>query len=156
MDSVRQLLQERLTEDNFSKLMGVDNTKMHAFVADAIELANPGSVFVLTDDEQELAAIGEMAANGGGEHPLAAEGHTYHFDGYNDQARDKGNTKYLLPEGMDLGESLNSTDKASGTEEVRSFIKDSMVGKQMIVCFFCLGPTDSDFSISCVQVTDSP
>ena len=52
MANVRQLLQERLTEDNFSKLMGVDNAKMHAFVADAIALANPGSVFVLTDDEK--------------------------------------------------------------------------------------------------------
>jgi len=156
VDSVNQFLQETLTEDNFSKLIAIENPRMHSFVADAIALANPGSVFVLSDDEQELAAIREMARNGGGEHPLATEGHTYHFDGYNDQARDKGNTKYLLPEGMELGESLNSTDKASGTEEVRSFIKDSMVGKQMIVCFFCLGPTDSDFSISCVQVTDSP
>lgn len=156
MDSVQQLLQKRLTEDNFSKLIAIDNAKMHTFIADAIELANPDSVFVATDNEQELAAIREMARSGGGEYPLAAEGHTCHFDGYNDQARDKGNTKYLLPEGVDLGESLNSTDKASGTEEVRSFIKDSMVGKQMIVCFFCLGPTDSDFSISCVQITDSP
>lgn len=156
MDSVQQLLQKRLTEDNFSKLIAIDNAKMHTFIADAIELANPDSVFVATDNEQELAAIREMARSGGGEYPLAAEGHTCHFDGYNDQARDKGNTKYLLPEGVDLGESLNSTDKASGTEEVRSFIKDSMVGKQMIICFFCLGPTDSDFSISCVQITDSP
>ncbi len=150
------MLQEKLTEDNFSRLMAVDNAKMHEFVADAIELANPESVLVVTDAEEDLTAIREMAKNGGGEHALAIEGHTYHFDGYSDQARDKANTKYLLPEGMDLGESLNSMDKPGGTEEVRGFLKDSMVGKQMILCFFCLGPTDSEFSISCVQVTDSP
>jgi GTP-dependent phosphoenolpyruvate carboxykinase len=57
---------------------------------------------------------------------------------------------------MDLGESLNCTDKAEGTAEVKGFLKDAYVGKQMLVCFFCLGPTQSDFSISCAQITDSP
>jgi phosphoenolpyruvate carboxykinase (GTP) len=55
-----------------------------------------------------------------------------------------------------LGESLNSIDKATGVEEVRSFLKDSMAGRQMLICFFCLGPVDSDFSIPCIQITDSP
>jgi phosphoenolpyruvate carboxykinase (GTP) len=31
----------------------------------------------------------------------------------------------------------------------------SMRGKEMYVRFFCLGPVDSEFSLSCVQVTDS-
>jgi len=31
-----------------------------------------------------------------------------------------------------------------------------MVGREMLVAFFCLGPTNSDFSISCAQITDSP
>ena len=68
MNSVKQLLQERLTADNFDKLIAVNNEKMHTFVADAIKLTNPDSVLVLTDDEEELAAIREMAKNGGGEH----------------------------------------------------------------------------------------
>lgn len=150
------MLQEKLSEDNFSKIMAVDNAKMHEFVADAIELANPDSVLVLTDSEEDLAAIREMAKNGGGEHPLAMEGHTYHFDGTQDQGRDKEVTRYLLPRGVTLGESLNSMDKVEGTTEIRNFLKDSMVGRQMLVCFWCLCPTGSDFSISCIQVTDSP
>jgi phosphoenolpyruvate carboxykinase (GTP) len=128
---------------------------MHAFVAEAIELTNPDSVVVFTDSKEDLDTIREKSKNGGGEHSLTMEGHTYHFDGPKDQARDKANTKYLLPEGMDLGESLNSTDKATGLAEVKGFLKDSYVGKEMLVCFFCLGPTNSEFSISCVQVTDS-
>ena len=128
---------------------------MHAFVAEAIELTNPDSVVVFTDSKEDIETIREKAKNGGGEHSLAMSGHTYHFDGPKDQARDKANTKYLLPEGMDLGESLNSTDKAGGLAEVKGFLKDSYVGKEMLVCFFCLGPTNSDFSISCVQITDS-
>jgi phosphoenolpyruvate carboxykinase (GTP) len=148
-------LQEKLDPKNLNKLTAIKNAKMHAFVAEAIELTNPDSVVVFTDSKEDLDTIREKAKNGGGEHSLATPGHTYHFDGPKDQARDKANTKYLLPKGMDLGESLNSTDKASGLAEVKGFLKDSYVGKEMLVCFFCLGPTNSDFSISCVQITDS-
>ena len=152
----KQLLKDRLTPENYEKLMALDNAKMHAFVADVIELANPDSVFVVTDAPEDSEKIRQLAANGGGEHPLNTKGHTYHFDGPKDQARDKANTKYLLPKGKTLGESLNSTDKEEGTAEVRGFFKDSMAGREMYVCFYCLGPTNSDFSISCVQITDSP
>ena len=156
MDSVRKLLQERLDSDNFNKLIALNNPKMHGFVAEAIELTEPESVFVCSDADQDLAYIRALAIDADEEKPLAIEGHTCHFDGYNDQARDKANTKYLLPAGADLGASLNSTDKQAGTEEVRSFLKGSMAGRQMLVCFFCLGPVNSEFSISCVQITDSP
>jgi phosphoenolpyruvate carboxykinase (GTP) len=156
MDSVRDLLQKRLDPDSFSKLIVLNNPKMHAFVAEAIELTKPESVFVCTDADDDLAYIRSLAIESGEERALAIEGHTCHFDGYNDQARDTANTKYLLPAGADLGASLNSTDKQAGTEEVRSFLKGSMVGRQMLVCFFCLGPVNSEFSISCVQITDSP
>ncbi|OQY07698.1 MAG: phosphoenolpyruvate carboxykinase (GTP) [Planctomycetales bacterium 4572_13] len=149
------ILKNKLDPKNLEKLVAISNAKMHAFVAEAIELTNPASVCVFTDSAEDLAVIREKAKNGGGECVLATEGHTSHFDGPKDQARDKANTKYLLPEGMELGASLNSTDKASGLAEVQGFLKDSYAGKEMLVCFFCLGPTKSDFSISCVQITDS-
>ena len=151
----KKVLQDKLTQDNFDKLMALANDKMHAFVADAIELTNPESVFVVTDSAEDIAKIREMAI-GNGETKLNTAGHTYHFDGANDQARDPKNTKYLLPKGVSLGESLNSMDKEEGTTEVRSFFKDSYAGKQMLVAFYCLGPTNSEFSISCAQITDSP
>ena len=156
VENIVGFLREKLDSQAFEGLMAVENPRMHTFVADAIKLTTPESVFVCTDAQEYLAYIRELAKNGGGESPLATQGHTYHFDGYHDQARDKANTKYLLPEGADLGESLNSTDKKTGTEEVRSFLAGSMAGKQMLICFFCLGPTNSEFSISCVQITDSP
>lgn len=152
----KQILKDKLTPENYDKLMVLDNAKMHAFIADAIELANPASVFVVTDAPEDSEKIRQLAVDGGGEHALNIKGHTYHFDGPKDQARDKANTKYLLPKGKTLGESLNSTDKEEGTAEVRGFLKDSMKDSQMYVCFYCLGPTNSEFSISCVQVTDSP
>jgi phosphoenolpyruvate carboxykinase (GTP) len=39
--------------------------------------------------------------------------------------------------------------------EVKGILKDSYKGKEMLICFFCLGPTNSEFSISCAQITDS-
>jgi len=150
------ILKKRLTDEPYNRLMALQNPKLHDLVADAIELTQPESVFVCTDSPDDVAHIREMAVKNGEEIPLNIKGHTCHFDGYHDQARDKAKTKYLLTAGSDLGASLNSTEKQAGTEEVRNFLKDSMVGREMLVCFFCLGPLDSEFSIPCVQITDSP
>ncbi|MBW8017016.1 MAG: phosphoenolpyruvate carboxykinase (GTP) [Planctomycetes bacterium] len=145
-----------MSADNFDKLMTIANPLMHDFVADAVELCQPDSVMVCTDAKEDIEAIRQMALNGGGETKLAAEGHTFHFDGYNDQARDPKRTKYLVTPEMKLGKNLSQIDKKEGVEDVRSILAGSMKGKQMLVAFFCLGPINSKFSISCVQVTDSP
>ena len=156
MQKVNDLLKEKLTVENYNRLMALENPKMLEFVADAIELTQPASVYVCTDSEQDRVYIRDLAIKNGEEISLNIPGHTCHFDGYHDQARDKAKTKYLLPSGSDLGESLNSIEKSAGVQEVRSFLKDSMAGREMLVCFFCLGPLDSDFSIPCIQITDSP
>jgi len=156
MSNVNELLKEKLTTENYSRLTALNNPKMHEFIADAIKLTGAASVSVFTDSQEDRTYLRELAIKNGEEIPLDVAGHTCHFDGYNDQARDKAKTKYLLPAGSDLGESLNSIEKQAGVEEVRSFLKDSMAGREMLVCFFCLGPLNSDFSIPCVQITDSP
>ena len=156
MSNVNKLLKEKLTTENYNRLMALANPKMHEFVADAIELTGAASVSVLTDSDEDRTYIRKLAIKNGEERPLNIVGHTYHFDSYYDQGRDKAGTKYLLPAGSDLGESLNSMEKQAGVKEVRSFLKDSMVGREMLVCFYCLGPLDSVFSIPCVQITDSP
>ena len=156
MDNIKELLKEKLTTENYDKLTALDNPKMHEFVADAIELTGPASVFVCTDSPEDIAYIRELTIKNGEEKPLNIAGHTCHFDGYYDQARDKAKTKYLLDADSPLASTLNSVEKVAGTEEVRSLLKGLMAGREMLVCFFCLGPTDSDFSIPCVQITDSP
>jgi phosphoenolpyruvate carboxykinase (GTP) len=156
MPEIKELLKQRIDKENYGKLMTLNNPKLHEFISDAIELTNPDSFFIYDGSEAGADYIRKLAIELGEESPLSIKGHTYHFDGYFDLARDKGQTKYLLPPGSELGESLNSIDKAGGVEEVRGFLKDSMSGRQMLICFFCLGPTDSEFSIPCVQITDSP
>ncbi len=151
-----EILKSRLTTQGFERLMKFDNPKLHRFVADAIELCEPATVFVCTDADEDIQYIRELAVKAGEERRLATKGHTVHFDGYYDQARDKSQTKYLLRPGSELGESLNSVDKEQGVKEVLQFLRGSMAGREMLVCFFSLGPTGSEFSIPCVQITDSP
>ena len=156
MCNTSELLKEKLTEEHYKRLTALNNSKMHEFITDAIELTGADSVYVCTDSDADRDYIRRKAIELGEEIALEISGHTCHFDGYNDQARDKARTKYLLPSGSDLGASLNSIEKQAGIEEVRDFLKGSMVGREMLVLFFCLGPLDSDFSIPCVQITDSP
>ena len=153
---IQKLLESKLDKANLDKLLALKNTKLNAFVADAIALAEPDKAVVFTDSAEDQATIRSWALQGGGEKALAMEGHTYHFDGPNDQGRDTFSTRYLLPKGMELGESLNSVEREEGLGEVRSFLQGSMKGRTMLICFWCLCPTESEFSISCAQITDSP
>ena len=150
-----ELLKQKFGAENYEKILKLNNPKLHKFITRYIELCNPDSVFVRADSAGDSAYIREKAKEKLEEKPLATEGHTIHFDGYYDQARDKSHTKYLLRPGEVLGSDINSVDREKGLKEIHDLLKDSMVGKEMYICFFCLGPTDSEFSISAVQITDS-
>ncbi len=154
-EGYREILEAKLTGENYQKLMRLQNPKLHRFVAHAIQLCTPDSVFVCTDAAEDIEYIRQGAIEAGEETPLATQGHTIHFDGYHDQARDRANTRYLLPSGMELGANLNAVDKEEGLAEIRDYLKGAVTGRQMLVCFFCLGPTNSVFSVLGAQVTDS-
>ena len=87
----------RLGEENYQKLMKLHNPKLHQFIVKYIDICNPNKVFVCTDSKEDIHYIQEAAIRNKGEKKLSMEGHTVHFDGYYDQARDKEQTKFLLP-----------------------------------------------------------
>jgi len=149
------ILKSRLDEANLEKLLAVPNEHVHRFIAEAIELCKPSSVFVVTDDPDDINRVRRMAIETGEEAPLATEGHTIHYDGLHDQARDKARTRYLVPEGETLSKNLRQIERKKGLAEVKGFLKNSMKNKVMVIRFFCLGPLDSIFSIPCLQLTDS-
>jgi len=154
MDTIR-LLKARLGEQDFNKLSRISNARILDFIAKYIELCNPDAVFVCTDSQEDRQYIRQEAIRTGEENMLAIPGHTVHFDGYYDQARDRENTRFLLPESVNLGPRLNSINKKDGLKEINAFFKDIMKGHKLYVLFFCLGPCGSDFSIPCIQLTDS-
>ena len=149
------MLKVRLGEENWQKLMKIDNPELHQFIAKYVELCNPDKVFVCTDSPEDILYVRQEAIRAGEEQELALNGHTVHFDGYHDQARDKKNTRFLLPEGVDLGSDINAMGREEGLKEIHDIMKDIMRGHQLFVRFFCLGPLNSEFSIHAVQLTDS-
>jgi len=149
------ILTGTIDAESLAKLEALDNDRANAFIADAVALCKPQAVVVCSDDPTDIAMIRQASIDNCEEKPLAMEGHTLHFDGPGDQARDKKVTKYLVPEGEHLDEKLNCTDREGGLAELREIFDGSMTGKTMYVRFFCLGPVNSQFSTSCLQVTDS-
>ena len=154
MSNAKALL-KKLTGESYSRLMAVDNVKIHKFVADAIELTGPETVFVCTDSQEDVEYVRRMAVESREERPLQMAGHTYHFDGPEDQGRDREITKYLVPKNKTLSKALNQIEREEGLVEIRGLLKDSMKGRILILRFLSLGPTGSVFSTLCVQATDS-
>jgi len=150
-----ELLRSKCGEENYRKIVELNNPKLHDFIGKYVEHCNPASAFVRTDYARDAQYIRKKAIENGEEKKLALEGHTVHFDGYYDQARDKDKTRLLLPSNVDLGSSINSMDRDDGLVEIHKYLKNIMEGKEVYICFFCLGPTNSRFSIPCVQITDS-
>lgn len=149
------ILKEKLSDEDYQKLIRIDNSRLHDFIAHYVKLCNPEKIFVCTDSEDDLKYIRESALRNKEESKLASEGHTVHFDGYYDQARDKQKTKFLLPDGVDLGPEINSIERNEGLLEIQTILKNIMNSHEVYVKFFCLGPLNSEFSIPCVQLTDS-
>ena len=149
------VLKGKLDAANLASLEALCNERLGAFVADAVALCRPASVKVCTDAQADRDYIRRRAVEIGEETPLTTPGHTVHFDGFQDQGRDKEVTRYLLPKDVQLGPNLNSIGRDAGLAEVRGFLDGAMEGREMYVAVFCLGPTGSPFSLSCVQITDS-
>lgn len=140
---------------DLQKLEELNNQHVIKVVEEAIQLCKPGKVVVITDSKKDITYVKELALINGEETKLKMEGHTIHFDGYYDQGRDKANTKYLLSKDVDWGIKVNSIEKEKGLKEIYSYLDGSMAGKEMLVRFFSLGPTNSIFSLKALQITDS-
>ena len=155
MNNYLSKLKNFLKEKEFEKLAKIKNTEVHRFILESIELCSPKDVFICSDTPDEIAYIKNMAVVSGEEKMLLMPGHTYHFDGINDQGRDRGVTKFLVPKGDKLSKKLNQIDRDEGLNEILGLLKNSMQGRTMIVRFLTLGPANSIFSIPCMECTDS-
>lgn len=149
------MLSNVLDQANLKKLEALGNKKVMANLEMAINLCKPDKVTVITDAAEDIAYLRNLAIINGEESKLKMKGHTIHFDGMQDQARDKANTRYLLEEEVNWGMDVNYIMKEKGLPEVLGFLDGAMEGKEMLVTFFALGPQNSDFTIGAMQITDS-
>lgn len=149
------ILKSKLSEKEYQKLQKLNNKKIFEFIAKFVDLCNPLKVTICNDSVEDIYYTRDAAIKNNEEVKLSIPGHTIHYDGYYDQARDKVRTKFLLPEGKDLGPELNTMNKNEGLKEIFGIMKDIMNGYELFVKFFTLGPNKSEFSIPCIQLTDS-
>ena len=148
-------LEGLLDPENIDKLNALVNPHVIEQVERFVRLCKPTRVSVITDDPEEIAYVRQRALELGEERKLEMEGHTIHYDGFQDQARDKAHTAVLLPEGQSLSRGINSVERETGLKEVLCLLDGAMKGKEVFVRFFSLGPTNSRFSICALQLTDS-
>ncbi|MEM0475856.1 MAG: phosphoenolpyruvate carboxykinase (GTP) [Candidatus Norongarragalinales archaeon] len=152
---VEDELWERLATDSRRKLEALENASVNAFLAEYAGLLEPESIFVSNGSPADVDYIRRAALRNGEERALATRGHTAHFDNYADQGRDKKNTLVLLPRGESLDDAIATGERSERVREVREILRGAMRGREAFVGFYCLGPTNSVFSIPCVQITDS-
>jgi phosphoenolpyruvate carboxykinase (GTP) len=156
MNPYLEALQPKLSPKDFEKLEAIDNPNVHEFIAKISDLCQPEKIFICSDSAEDIAYVKKQSIACGEEQAkLTMQGHTIHFDGEKDQGRDRQNTKYLVPKGVFLSKALNQIDRQEGLAEVRSALRDLMLGRTMIVRFISLGPRDSVFTILGLQCTDS-
>jgi len=164
MDSPKTLTEHLRTavisQKDYEKLHALHNDKVIRIVDEFVKLCKPTKVTVITDSKEDIQYVREKCIEIDEERKLAKEGHTVHFDGFvnmenHDQARDKGNTRTLVPEGEYASPWINTINRKKGLEEILEYMDGCMEGHECLVRFFCLGPTNSKFSILALQLTDS-
>jgi phosphoenolpyruvate carboxykinase (GTP) len=137
-------------------LDSLENKYVQDQLGEFAKLCKPSSIVVFGETKEDIHLVRELAKEKKEETRLKIRGHTIHFDGYNDLARDVGSTKVLATPEMKLSKRINSIDRDKGLSEIFGLLSGSMIGKEMLVKFYCLGPTRSRFSICAMQVSDSP
>jgi len=150
------LLKEKMDDASYKRLADLENKKLYDFVGKFVKHCNPATLYMADDSQESEDYVKKMSLEKGEEAKLTMKGQTIHYDGYNDQARDKVNTKFLIKkEQMERMQALNSVEYEEGLGEVMGFAENIMAGKDAVMKLFVEGPAFSDFARPCVQMTDS-
>ncbi len=161
MTTITDLIQKGIIDqNNADRLIDLNNEHVLNIVCEFTERCKPNKLKVITDSKEDIDYVRNKAIELGEEEKLALEGHTIHYDGFfsmsnHDQARDKENTRVLIPKGEYASPWINTIDRDEGLSEIMEIIDGCMVDHECIVRFFCLGPKNSKFSLLALQLTDS-
>ncbi|MDD3521267.1 MAG: phosphoenolpyruvate carboxykinase (GTP) [Actinomycetota bacterium] len=150
------IIKSRMSSESYEKLAALKNNKVMEFIGLFIEHCNPASVYVCNDSEADIQYVRDQALALGEEQNLYLSKQTIHWDSYRDQGRDKKNTRFLVyKENLKSMETMNAVEYEQGYNEIMEISKNIMEGKPAVVQFFSEGPTESPFTIPCIQFTDS-
>ncbi len=148
-------LSEYLDRENLAKLKVLNNRHVEVEIEKFLKLCKPAKTTVITDDQQDIDYVRQLATQNREEQKLAMKGHTVHWDGYRDQGRDKENTRVMVTPEMRMSKEINTIDRETGLKEMEEILDGIMEGRECIIRFFTLGPLDSEFTLCALQLTDS-
>jgi phosphoenolpyruvate carboxykinase (GTP) len=144
-----------ISKKDVEKLSALQNERVLNIIKKFVDLCKPSKVTVISDSEEDIEYVKQHSVILQEESNLQIEGHTIHYDSFYDQARDKENTKVLIPKGEYRSPWINNMNREEGLEEILDIMDGCMKSKECLVRFFCLGPLDSKFTIGALQLTDS-
>lgn len=151
-----ELLKKRMSSESYARLAALKNPKVMDFIGFFTEHCDPASIYVCTDSEADMQHVRDQALKLGEELTLQLPKQTIHWDGYGDQGRDTKNTKFMVKqENLESMKEYGAVEYEQGYAEIMQISKGIMKGRQAIVLFFSEGPTESPFTIPCIQFTDS-
>jgi len=144
-----------ITQRDVEKLFALQNEHILKIIKQFVDLCKPSKISVISDSKKDIEYVKQKSIIYQEESKLQIEGHTIHYDSFYDQARDKENTKVLIPKGEYRSPWINTMDRDEGLEEILDIMDGCMKGKECLIRFFCLGPLNSKFTIGALQLTDS-
>ncbi len=144
-----------ISQDDVEKLFNLKNEHVLKIIKQFVDLCKPSKVTVISDSKEDIEYVRQKTIVINEETKLQINGHTVHYDSFYDQARDKENTKVLIPKGEYRSPWINTMDRDEGLKEILEIMDGCMKGKECLVRFFCLGPLNSKFTIGALQLTDS-
>ncbi|MEM3855315.1 MAG: phosphoenolpyruvate carboxykinase (GTP) [Conexivisphaerales archaeon] len=153
MDSQLNDLNSKLNEENKLKLSKIYDKNVVDWISKFNDLCSPSSIFINSGTEADVKYIRNKALVENEEFPTKNKYQTVHFDGVNDQARDRNGT-YIAAE-SEIEGIKNYIKRQQAVDAAIKLLSGIMKGKEMLVGFYILGPKYSDFSIPAVQITDS-
>ena len=150
-----EVLKKYMEEEMLERLLRIRDPGLHEWIAGLVEWLEPRTVFVNTGSEEDREYIRRRALDNREEYVTRNPRHTVHFDGPHDIARDRKNTRILVPPGTVLP-FINTLEREKGLEEIKQIMRGAMKGREMFIGFYCFGPRRSPlFTLHAVQVTDS-
>ena len=147
------VLRSFMSENMLKRLLEIKDPKLHEWLAEVASILQPKSIYLITSEE-DFEYVRRKAIENKEELVSKHPNHTVHFDGPHDVARDRKNTKILIP-GGEKTPYINTFDREKGLSEIMELLPKMMKGREMFVGFYCFGPKNSPFTIHGVQVTDS-
>ncbi|MGD9286132.1 MAG: phosphoenolpyruvate carboxykinase (GTP) [Desulfobacterales bacterium] len=154
-EAAQRLIEERLDENNLSKLSLIKNESVLRKIANAIVLCNPDSVFINTASAEDRQFIRELSLKKGEESKLPMEGHTIHFDLKDEQGRIIDRTFYIHNEGEEVNTLAKLKDRSEAFEDIKDKMTGIMRGKIMMIGFYLRGPVGAPASNPAVEISSS-